>query len=100
MDRDPVGQADRELIARLQSQLDDLRLRLKIGDRGEVLFRADLSYGDDEIIIVEADGFGGAVLRVIEGNYPVDYITREERGFSSEEDAEAAAETLWGEPDE
>ena len=94
MSTNPINPADRQLIANLQSQLDDLRQHLQIGDRGKLLFRADLSYGDDEVVLVEADGFGGAVLRVVEGNYPVDYLTREERAFSTEAEAEVAATAL------
>ena len=47
---------------------------------------------DEEIILVEADGFGGAVLRVVEGNYPMDFYTREEQAFSTEAEALRAAE--------
>jgi hypothetical protein len=94
MSTNSINPTDRQLIANLQSQLDDVRQRLQIGDRGEILFRADLSYGDDEVVLVEADGFGGAILRVVEGNYPVDYLTREERAFSTEAEAEEAAMAL------
>jgi hypothetical protein len=90
----PLNQTDRELVARLQGRLNDIRYRLGISARGEVLFRADLSYGDDEVLLVEADGFGGGLLRIVEGNYPVDYLIREEREFSSEAEAFEAAATL------
>ncbi|SRR6266699_1739898 len=96
MSTSSINPTDRQLIANLQSQLDDLRQRLQISDRGRLLFRADLSYGDDEVVLVEADGFGGAVLRVVEGNYPVDYLTREERAFPTEVEAEEEAATLCG----
>jgi hypothetical protein len=92
----PLDQKDRELISRLQSRLDDTRSRLGISARGEVLLRADLSYCDDEVLLVEADGFGGGVLRVVEGNYPVDYLIRDEREFSTEAEAFEAAVTLKG----
>jgi hypothetical protein len=100
MSKDPLNQTNRQLIALLQTQLDDLRERLGISARGEVLFRADLSYGDDEVVLVEADGFGGGVLRIVEGNYPVDYLIREERNFPTDEEAIEAAETLQREPPE
>jgi|SRR5580692_9550240 hypothetical protein len=90
----PLDQKDRELVYRLQSRLDGIRERLGINTRGEILFRADLSYGDDEVLLVEADGFGGGVLRVVEGNYPVDYLIRDEREFSTEAEAFEAAATL------
>jgi hypothetical protein len=44
--------------------------------------------------LVEADGVGGAVLLVVEGNYPVDFYTREEKQFSTEAEAVRAAEAL------
>jgi DNA-binding MarR family transcriptional regulator len=94
MRRTPLRKSDRNLIARLQGQLDELRNRFKISERGKVLFRAHLSYGDDEVVLVEADGFGGGILRVVEGNYPVDYLTRKERIFATEAEAEDAATLL------
>ena len=94
MKKNILKETDRQLVARLQSQLDELRKRLKIGERGRILFRADLSYGDDEVVLVEADGFGGGVLRIVEGNYPVDFLTREERGFSTEAEAVSKAAAL------
>jgi hypothetical protein len=94
MNKNPLDQINRQLIANLQNQLDELRERLKVSERGEILYRSDLSYGDYEVVMVEADGFGGGVLRVVEGNYPVDYLTRDERVFSTEAEAARAAEIL------
>ena len=79
---------------RLQEELDGLRRRFGISERGCVLYRAHASYADDNVIIVEADGFGGADLLVIEGNYPVDYFTQEDREFATESAAVKAAEEL------
>lgn len=94
MSKTPLTEADKQRIIRLQEHLDRLRRRLNVDARGVVLYRADVSYGDDEVAIVEADGLGGAVLRVVEGNYPVDYNTREERRFLTEAEAMRAAEAL------
>ncbi len=69
-----------------------MRKQLGISERGQVLYRFDASYCDEEIILVEADGFGGAVLRVVEGNYPADFLTREEQVFKTEYEAVIAAE--------
>jgi hypothetical protein len=44
--------------------------------------------------VVEADGFGGATTRVVEGNYSVDYAIKFEQFFPTEGEAEAAAEVL------
>lgn len=86
--------ADKALIARLQSQLDELRQREEISERGELLFREYLNSVDDDLVVVEADGLGGAILRVVQGNYPMDYVIREERIFSTETEAEEAACSL------
>jgi len=94
MNSNPLNQMDRQSISRLQSQLDEVRQRLNVSAPGHVLYRADVSYGDDEVAYVEADGLGGAVLRVVEGNYPVDYFTREEKKFSTEAEAVRAAEAF------
>ena len=92
MNKNPLNKTDRDSIARLQTQLDSLRKQLKISERGQTLYRFDASYCDEEIILVEADGFGGAVLRVVEGNYPTDFLTREEQVFQTEYEAVKAAE--------
>jgi hypothetical protein len=92
MNKNPLNKKDRDLVTRLQTQLDSLRKQLKISERGQILYRFDASYCDEEIILVEADGFGGAVLRVVEGNYPTDFLTREEQVFQTENEAVKAAE--------
>jgi hypothetical protein len=92
MNKNPLNKTERDSVARLQAQLDSLRKQLKISERGHVLYRFDASYCDEEIILVEADGFGGAVLRVVEGNYPMDFPTREEQAFQTEDEAIKAAE--------
>ncbi|MEK6675347.1 MAG: hypothetical protein AABZ47_06790 [Planctomycetota bacterium] len=94
MNTKPLKKTDMQSIAQLQTQLDELRRRLNIDDRGAILFRVDLSYGDDEVALVEADGYGGATLRVVEGHYPVDFFTHEERVFPTEAAAVIAAEAL------
>jgi hypothetical protein len=94
MNKTPLNKTDRETVARLQGQLDELRKQLGIFDRGQILHRFDASYCDEEIILVEADGFGGAILRVVEGNYPVDFYTREEKAFMTEAEALRAAESF------
>ena len=81
-------------LRKLQSRVDSLREELKISSPGEVIFLAPLDEVEDDIVIIEADGFGGATTMVVEGNYPVDYLTKFERSFPSEEEAEAAAEDV------
>ena len=94
MNKTPLNKKDRESVAQLQGQLDDLRKRFGVSDRGHTLHRFDASHCDEEIVLVEADGFGGAVLRVVEGNYPMDFYTREEQAFPTEAEALRAAESF------
>jgi hypothetical protein len=49
---------------------------------------------DDEEVVVEADGFGGATLSVVEGNYPIDFLCLRETRFRTERAAIQAAEGL------
>ncbi len=79
-------------IRRLERRLKGLRQRLKISDRNAVIALYD---GDvDERIAVEADGLGGARVVRAEGNYPIDYSSRDERRFQNEETAGRAAHCL------
>jgi hypothetical protein len=49
------------------------------------------------LIVVEADGFGGATTMVVEGNFPIDFMTKVERVFATEQEAEEAAEQIAAE---
>jgi hypothetical protein len=78
----------------LQSKADAIREELRINPRGEVIYLASLDVCSNEMVVIEADGFGGATTSVVEGNYPVDYVTKFEKFFLSEGEAESAAEKL------
>ena len=91
----PISLADKELINQLQRRLDELRQRMNVSSPGEVLYLGIATDGDDRVLYVEADGLGGAVLRLVEGNYPIDYYTHEEKLFATEDDALEAAEAFW-----
>jgi hypothetical protein len=77
----------------LQTNADSIRQELGISQPGKILFLSSLG-SDNDVVVVEADGFGGATTSVVEGNYPIDYVTKFERFLPSEQDAEAAAEEL------
>ena len=79
-------------LRNLQAKADLIRQELGISSPGKVTFLAES--GAAGPIVVEADGFGGATTSIIEGNYPLDYITKFERFFPSEEEAAAAAEEV------
>src|SRR5574341_973227 len=78
----------------LQVKVDAIRDELGITSPGVVTFSAHRDIADDEMVIVEADGFGGATTSVVVGNYPVDFYTKFEKFFPSEEVAETVAERV------
>jgi hypothetical protein len=83
-----------EQLRKLEVKSERLRRSLGVSNRGEVIFQAPNSMWFDNDIVVEADGAGGAKLLVVEGNYPIDYLTKSERAFASEDAACEAAERL------
>lgn len=78
----------------LQGQCDAIRQELEIHPPGTVIYLAAMDVMTDQTVVVEADGFGGATTSVIEGNYPVDYVSKFEGYYQSEIEAERAAEAL------
>jgi hypothetical protein len=88
---------DQESLARLK-QLENesaiIRQRLRISSPNAVIFQTPMNAVDDEDVVVEADGFGGAMLSVVEGNYPIDFLSLRETGFATERAAIRAAERL------
>ncbi len=77
----------------LQARVDAVRRELGISSPGQILSLSPLGT-DSNVVVVEANGFGGATTSIVEGNYPVDYVTKFEKFFASEKDAGAAAEEL------
>ena len=62
--------------------------------RGEILFRACYSVWPDQELVVEADGKGAATLMIVEGNYPIDYLIKQQHSFGSENAACDAADEM------
>ncbi len=81
-------------LRNLETKTAAIRKELAISPPGMVIFSAQWNAGDDESVIVEADGFGGATTRIVAGNYPVDFISKFEKFFVSEEEAIIAAERV------
>jgi hypothetical protein len=78
----------------LQARVDATCEELGFSPTSDVTFIAPLQVCSNDIVVVVADGYGGATTSVVEGNYPVDYVTKFERFFTSESEAENAAEKL------
>jgi len=88
---------DAESLAKLKqlhSESENIRQRLGISPPNSVIFRASIDPVEDEEVVVEADGFGGAKLSVVEGNYPIDFLSLRETRFATERRAIRAAEWL------
>ena len=81
-------------LRKLEQQCRSIRKRLGISNPGEVIFQAPQGPWSDNEIVVEADGFGGAKLLLIEGNYPIDYSIKSERDFRGEDAACESAEEM------
>jgi hypothetical protein len=82
------------LLQRLQVEVDALDKDLGINPRGTVLYLAHLNLTGHDVLIVEADGCGGGTTSVVQGNYPVDYMTKLDKHFLTEEEAISAADTI------
>ncbi|MBI4326132.1 MAG: hypothetical protein HY674_12830 [Chloroflexi bacterium] len=78
----------------LQAKADTIRRELGIGSPGAILYQAQCHTADDDLVVVVADGFGGTTTSVVEGNYPVDYYTKFEMQFETEQEAASAADTV------
>ena len=78
----------------LQARCNSIRQELEICQPGEVIYLAPLDVCPGDTVVVEADGFGGATTRVIEGSYPLDYVTKHEKFYPDEGVATETAEAL------
>ncbi|MGH9875544.1 MAG: hypothetical protein ACRD9S_24065, partial [Pyrinomonadaceae bacterium] len=81
-------------LKKLQKQVDALRNKLGFSAKGTVIYLAPRDGVGEKLVVVEADGFGGAVTRIVEGNYPLDFFTSHEKSFTKESAAVDAAEII------
>ena len=72
-------------LRQLSEEAKELRRTLAISGEGEVIFKGSLNFEED--VVVTADGFGGALLEIVEGNHPVDYQRKGQRFYEDEDDA-------------
>lgn len=78
----------------LTAEADVIRRELGFSRPGTVTFLAQRDRVEEETVVVEADGFGGATTSVVVGNYPIDFSVKFEKFFPSEEEAETAGEQI------
>jgi hypothetical protein len=81
-------------LKHLNAETERIRRRLRISSPNSIIFRAPVNPIDDEEVIVEADGIGGARLSIVEGNYPIDFLTLRDTRFATERAAIREAERL------
>ncbi len=81
-------------LKRLQVKIDAIRQELEFSQPGQLIFQATPDGISADIVIVEADGSGGATTSIVEGNYPLDYATKFERSFPKENEAIDVAQEL------
>ena len=81
-------------LKQLAAESEKIGSDFHISPPNSAIFRGVINPFDDEEIVVEADGFGGATLSIVEGNYPIDFLSLRETKFTSEHGAIAAAEQL------
>ncbi len=90
----PIDDQRIQRLRQIQQEADTLRRELEISPPNAVVFMATAKANVDELLVVEADGFGGATTSVVEGNFPLDYFTKAERAFATESEAVTAAEQI------
>src|SRR5258708_30024750 len=83
-----------ENLRKLDARSQQIRERLGISHPGEIVYQAPESRWSDNDVVVEANGFGGARLLIVEGNYPIDYLIKCERLFETESTACEAADKI------
>ena len=81
-------------LIRLQAQVGRIQEKLGINAPKAVLYLAPVGEWDDRQVVVESDGFGGATTSIVEGNYPIDYLSHYAKKFDTEETAVEAAEAI------
>jgi hypothetical protein len=81
-------------IRELQEEANRIRNELHVSSPGMVLYYAPVLPLEDEMMVVVANGFGGATTSIVEGNYPIDFVIHHEKEFDTEEAAVVAASNI------
>jgi len=81
-------------LHQLETKIESLRTELGVSAKGEAIFQAPKTNWSEKDVVVEADGNGGAILLIVQGNYPADYTIYKQDAFKSEDEACEKAEQL------
>ena len=68
----------------LNRELIHLRSDNEFSVPGEVLFASPTDSTPNGLVVVTADGLGGAATNIVAGNYPLDFQTLSSRHFATE----------------
>jgi len=79
---DTLRDASLGRLRQLSDEAKELRRALAISGEGEVIFKGSLNFEED--VVVTADGFGGALLEIVEGNHPVNYQQKGQRFYEDD----------------
>lgn len=80
----------------LTVQAKEIRKMLGFSEPGEVIFQSDMFSDGYDYLYVTADGFGGALVEHVNGNFPIDYTCKHKRQFNTEEEACRFAHVIDG----
>ena len=84
----------RRRLIRLSREATDLRQKLRFSEPNKLLYRSFTSAPESRLVVVEADGCGGAWTSMVEGRFPLDYLVLYERHFETETEAIRTAEDV------
>lgn len=78
----------------LTEEAGALRKELGVSAPNALLYRKRRSVLEQPVVVVEADGVGGAWTSIVEGDYPFDYLALYEKHFRREAEAVRAAKDV------
>ena len=83
-----------QIIEKLEAYAEAVWKNYGVPKKGEVLLHTAISMWSENDVAIESDGQGGAVLMIVEGNYPTDFIVHKTEKYHDTEDAFLEADKL------
>lgn len=78
----------------LDKEANRLRCKLRFAEPNKLLYRSFTSAQETRMVVVEADGHGGAWTSMVEGRFPLDYLVLYEKHFEGEAEAVRLAQDV------